>query len=242
MTALLSAELLKLRTTRTFAVLVGAAVALALLIPGLVAAFAEGITEEDQRDLLRTDLLTGVFILSLAIVGMAGEWRHRTVAGALLAAPDRLRFFAAKVGAYAAAGALLSLTVTVASYALMSVILAGQGAGTLGLGDFAGLLWKNLVIAAYYGALGVGIGALIRNQAGAIVTVLVVLFVVEPTVLGFWPDEGRFLPFLGAPSGFAGETDEEDLLGAGVAFAVMVGWVALICGSAAALFRWRDVV
>jgi ABC-2 type transport system permease protein len=173
---------------------------------------------------------------------MAGEWRHRTIAGALLAAPDRLRFFGAKVAAYAAAGALLSLAVTIASYLLMSVILAGQGEDPLPVGDAAELLWKNLVIAAYYGALGVGIGALIRNQAGAIVTVLVILFVVEPTILGFWPDEGRFLPFLGAPSGFAGEAEDEELLGPGVAFVVMLGWLVLVCGSAAALFRRRDVL
>lgn len=242
MTALFAAELLKLRTTRTFAVLVGCAVGLALLIPGLVAIFADDITTDSQADLLRTDLLTGVFILTLAIVGMAGEWRHRTIAGALLAAPDRLRFFAAKVGAYAAAGALIALAVTLVTYFLLLVILPTRGYEVLAFGDLGDLLWRNLVIAAYYGALGVGIAALVRNQAGAIVTALVILFVIEPTILGFWPEEGRFLPFLGAPSGFAGEGDDEDLLSAGVALLVMLGWVAVICGGAAALFRRRDIV
>jgi ABC-2 type transport system permease protein len=241
MIPLLNAELLKLRTTRTFAVLVLCAVALTLLISGLVTALADGLVGEDLEDLLRTDF-SAVFIFVLAVIGMAGEWRHRTIAGALLAAPDRLRFFAAKVGAYAAAGALLSLAVTVGSYLLMTLVLAIRGEETLGAGDAADLLWRNLVIAAYYGALGVGIGALIRNQAGAIVTVLVVLFVVEPTILGFWPDEGRFLPFLGAPSGFAGDTGDEDLLDPGAAFLVMLGWLALTCGTAAALFRRRDVL
>lgn len=242
MTALLRAELLKLRTTRTFAVLVGCAVGLALLIPGLVAVFADDITRETQSDLLRTDLLTGVFILALAVVGMAGEWRHRTIAGALLAAPDRMRFFAAKVAAYAAAGALLSLAVTLVTYVLLLVILSARGVEVLPFGDLGESLWHNLVIAAYYGVLGVGFGALIRNQAGAVVTALVILFVVEPTILGFWPEEGRFLPFVGAPSGFAGESDDEELLSAGIALLVMLGWVAVICGGATALFRRRDIV
>lgn len=242
MIALLHAELIKLRTTRTFAVLVGCAVGLALLVPGLVAAFADGLTEEDQRDLLRTDLLTGVFILTLAVVGMAGEWRHRTLAGALLAAPDRLRFFAAKVAAYAAAGAVLALLVTLVTYLLMAVILSTRDVDVLPFGELGDLLWRNLVVAAYYGALGVGFGALIRNQAGAIVTALVVFFVVEPTILGFWPEQGRVLPFLGAPSGFVSEGDDPDLLDPGVAFLVMLAWVAVICGGAAALFRRRDIV
>ena len=241
MSALFAAELLKLRTTRTFAVLVGFAVVMTLLISGLVAALAgEELTDEDQRSLLRTDF-SAVFVFVLAVIGMAGEWRHRTIAGALLAAPDRLRFFAAKVAAYAAAGVVLSLAVTLASYLLMSAILAGQGQEVLDLGELGGLLWKNVVVAAYYGALGVGFGALIRNQAGAIVTVLVILLVVEPTLLAFWPEGGKFLPFSGAPSGFADALDE-DLLDPGLAFLVMLGWVAVICGGAAALFRRRDIV
>ena len=241
MTALFAAELLKLRTTRTFAVLAGAAVLLTLLLSGLVATFADGLDEEDQRSLLRTDF-TALFIFVLAVIGMAGEWRHRTIAGALLAAPDRLRFFGAKVAAYAAAGALISLVVTLASYLLMTLIISAEDGDTLAPDEALGLLWKNLVIAAYYGALGVGFGALIRNQAGAIVTVLVILFVIEPTILGFWPDEGRYLPFLGAPGGFAGETGDEDLLDPGVALLMMLGWIAVICGGAAALFRRRDIV
>lgn len=243
MTALLSAELLKLRTTRTFAVLVGFAVVMTLVISGLVAALAgDELTDEDQLSLLSTDF-SAVFVFVLAVIGMAGEWRHRTIAGALLAAPDRLRFFVAKVAAYAVAGVVLSLAVTLASYLLMAVILGAQDQDVVGFGDVGGLLWRNVVIAGYYGALGVGFGALIRNQAGAIVTVLVILLVVEPTLLAFWPDGGRLLPFSGAPSGFADvDATDAELLDPGVAFLVMLAWIAVICGGAAALFRRRDIV
>ena len=47
---------------------------------------------------------SSLFILMLAIVGITGEWRHRTITSSLLAAPDRLRFLAAKTLAFAAAG------------------------------------------------------------------------------------------------------------------------------------------
>ena len=49
----------------------------------------------------------------LAIVGITGEWRHRTITSSLLAAPDRIRFLAAKTLAFAAAGVLLSLAISI---------------------------------------------------------------------------------------------------------------------------------
>ena len=44
---------------------------------------------------------SSLFILILAIVGITGEWRHRTITSSLLAAPDRVRFLAAKTLAFA---------------------------------------------------------------------------------------------------------------------------------------------
>ena len=55
MNALLRAELLKLRTTRTFVALVGTALALSLLVVGLTTALGDNPTEEDVRDLFTSD-------------------------------------------------------------------------------------------------------------------------------------------------------------------------------------------
>ena len=85
-TALLRAELLKLRTTRTFVALVGTALALSLLVVVLTTAFGDNPTEEDVRDLFTSDF-SSLFILLLGVMGMAGEWRHRTITSAVLAAP-----------------------------------------------------------------------------------------------------------------------------------------------------------
>ena len=50
------------------------------------------LTEPTQDEVL-TDVFTAdtssLFILILAIVGITGEWRHRTITSSLLAAPDR---------------------------------------------------------------------------------------------------------------------------------------------------------
>jgi len=242
--ALLRAELLKLRTTRTFAALVGAALALSLLVVVLSALLSDDLNEEDVRTLFTADF-TSLFILLLGVMGMAGEWRHRTITGTILAAPDRLRLLGAKVLAYAVAGVVLSLVVTVTIIAVGTLILSVRGETTVGVGDLADVLWRNLLVAALLGALGVCIGGLVRNQVVAMVGVLVLSFVLEPALFGLVPDVGRFGPTSGAPSGILGTQgfdESADLLAPGIALLVMLAWVGGAFGAAAALLRHRDLV
>jgi ABC-2 type transport system permease protein len=242
--ALLQAELLKLRTTRTFAALVGAALALSMLVLVLTTLIQDHFDERDLRDLFAGNF-TGLFILLLGVMGMAGEWRHRTITSSVLAAPDRLRLLAAKVISYAVAGAVLSLIVTVAIMAVGTIILSARDKPTLDVAALLDIMWPNLVIAAYLGALGVCLGALLRNQVVAIVGVLVVSFVLEPALVGLVTDVGKFAPLRGAPSGLVGVDfngdDNNDLLGQVPAALVMAGWVAVLFAAAAAVLRGRDL-
>ena len=243
MSALLKAELLKLRTTRTFVTLVGCAVALSLLLTVLGATLDSGLTEEDLLFLFNSDF-TGLFILLLGVVGMAGEWRHRTITGAVLAAPDRVRFTAAKLLAYAVAGMVLSLVVTVTIMVVGTVILAARDEMTLGVADLADILWRNVLVAAYLGAFGVCVGGIVRNQVVAIVGVLVLSFLVEPALIGLVPDVGKFGPLGGAPASLQRTDffDEGNLLAPGFAALVMLAWIGLGFAATAALLRRRDVV
>ena len=239
MSALLRGELLKLRTTRTFAALVAAAVLLSLGITALIAALAEPASEDEVRDVLLGDL-SSLFILVLAAVGMTGEWRHRTITGTMLAAPDRVRVLVAKAAAYALAGVVLSLAVTLTAMLVGTVILSARDQVTIGADDLASILWRNLVLAAYFGALGVLVGALVRNQAAAIVGLLVWLLIIESTVVGLRPEVGRFGPLIGAPGGFF-EPGDADVLGRGPALLVMLAWLGVLGAGAAALLRGRDL-
>ena len=246
MSALLQAELLKLRTTRTFAALVAAALALSLLVVVLVSVLADNFTDQDVRDLFTADF-TGLFIILLGVIGMAGEWRHRTITSTVLAAPDRIRLLAAKMLSYAAAGALLSLIVTLSIMLVGTVILSLRDEETAAIADLLDVLWRNLLVAALVGALGVGIGAVVRNQIAAIVGVLFVAFVLEPTLIGLAEDYGRFGPTQGAPggiieaSGFDGE-DTDYLLAPGWAVLVMLGWIGAFFTAAAIRLTARDLV
>ena len=243
MKPLLRAELLKLRTTRTFVTLVSVTLALSLLVVGLSTVLTDTFTEQEVRELFTADF-SGLFILLLGVTGMAGEWRHRTITSSVLAAPDRLKLLTAKVISYAVAGTVLSLIVTLALMALGTLILSLRDLTTLDVADLADVLWRNLVIAALLGALGVCVGGIVRNQVVAIVGLLVVAFALEPALFSLAPDVGRFGPTFGAPNGVIDiePFGEAELLSPGVALLVMLGWLALGFALNAAMLRRRDLV
>jgi ABC-2 type transport system permease protein len=243
MRPLLRAELLKLRTTRTFVTLVSVTLVLSLIVVGLTAILADDFTEDSVRELFTFDF-SSLFILLLGVTGMAGEWRHRTITSSVLAAPDRLRLLGAKVISYAVAGTVLSLIVTVALMALGTVILSIRGEMTLGFADLVDVLWRNLLVAALLGGFGVCVGGIVRNQIVAIVGLLVFAFALEPALLNLALEVGRFGPTTGAPSGIIGinPVDNGELLSPGIALLVMIGWVGLGFGITAWMLKRRDLV
>ena len=247
MKPLLTAELLKLRTTRTFAALTGVAVGLSVLITVLVT-----ILTEPERDTVLTDVFTadasGFFIMILAIVGITGEWRHRTITSSLLAMPDRLRFLAAKTLAFAAAGIVLSLAIAAAIAIVGFTILTIRDLPTPGFGEWIGQVGRNAVVAALLGGFGVGLGGLIRNQVVAVVGILVIGFAIDPAVSALAPEVGRFSPFGALPTAAsdippedAGLPEDMDLLSPYAAIGLMLAWIALFFSIAAAQLKARDV-
>jgi ABC-2 type transport system permease protein len=245
--AFLQAELVKLRTTRTFVALTSAAVGISLVIVILVTTISEPTEETVLTDVFTADL-SSLFILVLAVIGITGEWRHRTITSSLLAAPDRVKFLAAKTLAFAAAGAVLSIAISVAITIVGFIILTARDLPTPGVGELLEQLGRNAVIALLLGALGVGLGALVRNQVVAIVGLLVISFVVEPTLVALVDEVGRFGPFgalptavQGVPPEDVGYTEDTDLLAPGLALVVMLAWIGASFAAGAVLLKRRDL-
>jgi ABC-2 type transport system permease protein len=246
MKPLLRAELIKLSTTRTFAALAGAAIAISLIITVLVAVLTEPTEDSVLVDVFASDL-SAFFIFMLAVIGIAGEWRHRTITSSLLAAPDRLRFLAAKALAFAAAGAVLSVMVSLAIAIVGTAVVSARGLPLPEAGELAELLGRNALVATLVGALGVGLGALVRNQVVAVVGVLVLGFMVEPMVITLVPEVGRFGPFSALPTSLSGipaddaGLGEVDLLAPGLAALTMMAWIGAAFAAGYTLLRGRDV-
>jgi ABC-2 type transport system permease protein len=245
MSALLRAELIKLRTTRTFVAIVATGTVLSLGLTILVAINSTPGTPDDVRDFFTIANPSALLALLLGAIGMTGEWRHRTITSAVLAAPDRVRLLAAKTLSHAIAGAVLALVVSLVIMLVGTLILSSRGAATLGADAIADVLWRSMLVAALFGALGVGIGAVVRNQPATVVGIVLVLFLVEPLLVQSVPEVARFGPLSGAPNGILGGFDlpkGEELLAPVAAIAVSIGWVTAAFAAGAALLRRRDLV
>ncbi len=245
MTAVLQAELLKLRTTRTFVALAAVAVATSVLIAGLTSLLSEPTEKSVLTDVFTSDT-SSLFILILAIVGISGEWRHKTIASSLLAAPDRVRFLAAKTLAFAAAGLALSLLIAIAVSITGFTVLSARDLPIPDAGELTAQVGRNAIVAAMLGAFGVGIGGLVRNQPVAIVGVLLASFVVEPAILGLAPDVGRYGPFVGLPVAVQDIPSSDlgfdaALFSPALAGLLMLAWIGAAFAAGAALLRRRDI-
>ena len=239
MNRMLKAELIKVRTTRTFFALTGAGVGISLVVVILVGLLAKSFSHDDLMQTFSGDF-TPLFVLLLGAIGMAGEWRHKTITSTVLAAPQRSKLMLAKALSYAVAGVVLSFLVSIVVMAVGTLIISSRGFDTLGFSDLLDILWRNLVVAAYLGPIGVFVGALIRNPAGAIVVLLADLFVVENVLQGLVPDVWRFMP-LGAGPQSVQQSDIDHLLSPGVGLLVMAGWLIVFYAAAAVTFNRRDL-
>ena len=187
---LVRAEWTKLLTTRVWIGLLLGSCVLVGAFAALFTAFAGnddsgiapvGTPAYEQLALAVSANATILFIV-LGIIGTTQEYRHRTATPTFLASPHRGRVVIAKLVAYALAAIPMALLVIAVDVLVVSLYAGAKGTAPSLSGDNLRVLggaWAALVV---YTVIGVGVGALVRNQVGAIVGALVYLFVIEGIV------------------------------------------------------------
>ncbi|HWG98872.1 MAG TPA: ABC transporter permease subunit [Pilimelia sp.] len=198
---LLRSELLKIRTTATWWIFALGAL-LGLVLATLInMAWASALDQpvdpaemppeeveqmEAQASSLfhATNLYTSgqylglLFVMLLGIVLVTNEYRHQTATTTFLTTPRREAVMLAKLGATAVAGAVLWAATTVINIPVGVLILRAHDAPHhLGAWEVTRALLLNLLAYLLWGALGIGIGTLIRSQVGATVTAAVLYLV-----------------------------------------------------------------
>jgi ABC-type transport system involved in multi-copper enzyme maturation permease subunit len=142
-----------------------------------------------------------IFAALLGALSITNEIRHGLIRPTFLATPKRSRVIAAKVAASLVGGAIFGVLAEG-----IAVGVGGSGLATRGISiapsmsDFAQLLLGGAAAAALWAAIGVSIGAIIRNQIGAAVGLVVWLLFAEMTLIGALPTVGKFLPGASAAS------------------------------------------
>ena len=142
-------------------------------------------------DLSEPDVLTAlytiglpvgyVFPLVLGVLTVTTELRYRTLTSTLLADPRRPRVLVAKLVVALAFGALLGVAATVAGTAGVAPVAALQGAPLrLDESGVLAALARSAAAMTLWAAVGVGVGALLRNQVAAVVAALAFSQLVEP--------------------------------------------------------------
>jgi ABC-type transport system involved in multi-copper enzyme maturation permease subunit len=203
MRAVLRSELLKQRTTRTILQLplwmIGL-VALVVLLHVFSLNAATLTSRDGQLKVLGWGTSVGaLFAALLGALSITSEIRHGTIRPTFLATPRRGRVITAKVAASALAGLSIGLLAEALTAGLESAGLATRGIHiALSAGDYVQLLAGGAFSAALWAAIGVGVGAIVQNQVGAVIGLCVWLLLIETTLIGNVPGAGKFVPGAGA--------------------------------------------
>jgi ABC-type transport system involved in multi-copper enzyme maturation permease subunit len=197
--ALVRAELLKLRSTRTalglfIAILVVTIVPLVALIAALPKDWLE--TDGVAGFLNTASALVPLVLLVFGVLGMTNEYRHGTITYSYLVTPRRWQVMVVKLAVYAAVGIVTMLVAVALVYV---VILAGgavrgveiDASGGSTLGDYA----RQIVVAGLVTTFGVALGALFRAQVLTVAGALIWALVAENIVSVVKPKIGMWLPF-----------------------------------------------
>jgi ABC-2 type transport system permease protein len=238
--AQLRAELLRQRSTRTTLELFSAMVVLVVLVILLhgfgLPAQSLGRRSNQIEVLGQGQRLGTLFAALLGAMSITVEFRHGTIRPIFLTTPRRGRVVAAKVSVSMLIGVAFGSIATAVAVAVGSAALAARGLEMrLDGGDYALLLAGSAAGAALWAAIGVGIGAVVRNQVPTVVGICTWLLFVEGLLFGDigLSDVGRFLP--GSLAKAASGQEPLTLLAPGLAVFLLAlyaaagaaaGWVA----------------
>jgi len=241
----LAAELFKLRTTRTSWGVTLGSLAIVVIISTIAALAGDFSPTDEEADLLEIAGLVQIFALVLGILIVATEFRHGTITPSLLAVPDRVRLLLAKLLAALGAGALLGLVAATVCALIVLGLLSARDVDIAEstTGETLKLIAGNVAASALFAGIGVGLGALLRNQVGAIIGALGWLFLVEPllTIIpGFDDVISKWFPS-GAANATAGTASSEDALGQVPAGLLLAAYAAAFLAAGIVIMRRRDI-
>jgi ABC-2 type transport system permease protein len=247
-TAQLRSELLKLRSTRTNLALLAWMVGLIVLVVVLhVLSFGVGALSRGSNQMKILGLGTSIGALFAALLGamsITGEFRTGTIRPTFLVTPRRTRVVTAKLTASMLVGVGVGLVAEALTAGAEAAGLAVRGVHLeLGGGDYAQLLAGGALAAALFAAIGVGVGAMVRNQVATVVGLCVWLLFLEPLLLGDLPSAAKYAPeaSAGAIAGAIQSQTADTLTAPALGIVLLAVYAALAALAGSLLITRRDI-
>lgn len=230
MNKLVSAEWLKLRTTRLLYGTIPAAVAIS--IAAVAGTVLSGHADQlgSAEGIRRVFSVTGAGAIVVLVVGIliaTGEFRHGTAVDTLLTTPRRRDVVIAKLLISAGLGFAVGAITALAAIGTASLLYSQQGAALpFARRDVWLGLSGTLAYTTLFAVVGVALGVLVRNQVFAVAGSLAWIAIVEHTLVNLAPAVGRWLP-AGAGQAIV-RTPIDGLLSPVAGFAALAAYAALI--------------
>jgi ABC-2 type transport system permease protein len=202
------------------------------------------ITPEGQRNLFSAGSAGAIFVCILGIIGITSEYRHLTVTPTYLLTPKRGRVVAAKLAVYGILGLGYAIVSQLVLIAMVVPWLNAKGIDYSLTGNgVPRVLLAGLVVTMIYGILGVGTGALIRNQIAAVTLTLAYLFVIENLIsaLPGVKEIYKYLPGGALNAVTSSFSNNDNLLAPWQGGLLLVGYAAVFAVAATRLTIRRDV-
>ena len=201
MSALVRAELLKLRTVALPYWLLVTTLAFVLLgvLATLLTAGLEGAPlQRDDPQLLARAVASAsggnIIVLVLGILALTQEFRFGTATPSFLVTPRRGAVLAAKLLSTVLTGLLFAVVSLVFALGVSWLVITVRGDALRFDATVVEVMLGVGLVLALYGPIGVAVGALVRNQIAAVVAALAWTFIVEQLVVALWPEVGKWLP------------------------------------------------
>ncbi|MEH0842085.1 ABC transporter permease subunit [Micromonospora sp. CPCC 205711] len=186
--------------------------------------------------------LAQLLIGTLGVLLVAGEYSTGMIRSSLAAVPRRWPVLAGKVTVLTGVSLALLVPTVLLTFLGGQAILADKGISLADDGVLRAVLGTAFYLAGV-GVLGMALGALLRNTAGALTSVVALLLVI-PGLTSLLPESwsDAISPYLPSNAGqaFMSISSSPDLLSPGAGLAVFVGWLVVLVGAAAVLLRRRD--
>lgn len=251
MTALVRAELLKLRTVKLPLWLLATSLLLVLLgvLATVLTAGMEGVplSREDPELMARSvaNASSGsVIVLILGILVLTQEFRFGTATPSFLVTPKRGRVLVAKLIAIALVGAVFAVVSALLAVAASAVLIPIKDGVVNYDAQVLQVLLGAILVMVLYGPIGIAVGALVKNQIAAVVGALAFTFIIEQLLIALRPEVGRWTPG-GASTAVLqlGDlaTSRGDLLPVWGGVLVLLAYAAVLSAIAARLTLRRDL-